>query len=96
MSVIHVEIGLLEYPDKGRLPYRQEGFTLSVKDTTLQFDGVVVKNLKALEGSYGISKIELQRPFLFVWWNCDDLDADLDEAVAVMMGACSDYLEPVF
>ena len=92
MDKIHVELGLLEYPDRGRLPYGQEGFTLSVKDPTLQFDGMLEKELQALCGSYGIARFELFQLHLFVQCDGEASDADMDEAIGLMVGACSEYI----
>ena len=90
---IHVERGFVDYPDKSRLTYRSDGFTLSPIDSTLQFESCVEKELQALCGEYGIIKIELLRPFLFVHLDPLDPDEDYDAAVELVVVSSNDYLE---
>lgn len=93
MSVISVERGLLGYLYPSRLPHQQEGFTLWVEDPTLRFELDISNNLSALNGSYGITRIELHNHFLYVHLDLNDEAADYDLAVGLMVTSSKEYLE---
>ena len=93
MDAIHFEWGFQNYPDPSRLPYRQDGFTLSVNETTHRFPYTLQTDFANLMGEYGITRMEVYESSVFVHWDPDYPGADYDEAVTLMTGIASEYVE---